>query len=322
MVSSSTATSGPTEFEQRKAVPVQVATTAMSVREMFDCLLEHGCEDLTLFLDRSSTSSSAVAGGGFGDIYRGRLYDGTNIAIKALRHYVLAKDTAPKALKRAMRELYFWSKTQHDNVQELLGVIMFQGCLGMVSPWMDNGTLEEYIRVKPDVDRYDLCIQMARGVSYLHDIGMVHGDLKARNVLVGQDGIPRLSDFDHSILSNCTLAFTETTNTGGGTLRWMAPELMHLSSDEDENSTTSSAVTRTTQTDVYALGMLMLEIITGKVPYAEYKTDSAVIVALTKKRLPRRPTQAICHDSMWSLLAACWNHDPEARPSASLVYDQ
>lgn len=55
-----------------------------------------------------------------------------------------------------MREIYIWSKAKHENVQELLGIIMFQGRLGMVSPWMENGNLQEYIQKHPDVDRYKL----------------------------------------------------------------------------------------------------------------------------------------------------------------------
>ncbi|KAG8740916.1 hypothetical protein FRC10_003575 [Ceratobasidium sp. 414] len=227
-----------------------VASSRMSVQEMFECLIRHGCTNLSSQIDSGGQPSSAIAGGGFGDIYRGRLRDGTTVAIKALRHHLLAQDTSRKALKvgypppgarlwsfiddlfrakRAMRELYVWSKTKHENVQQLLGVVVFQGHLGMVSPWMDNGNLEEYIRKYPGADRYGL-----------------------RNVLVDRDGMAKLSDFDHSILSNCTLSFTETTNVGGGTLRWMAPEL--LLSDDDEEA----AAARTTQTDVYALGMTLL----------------------------------------------------------------
>lgn len=95
-----------------------------------------------------------------------------------------------------MRELYMWSKAKHDNVQELLGAIMFQGRLGMVSPWMKHGNLQEYLRRHPDVDRYQLvrfgvgsvdiihmlkldkCIDVATGVSYLHDINMVCGTIQ------------------------------------------------------------------------------------------------------------------------------------------------
>lgn len=49
-----------------------------------------------------------------------------------------------------------WSKAKHDNIQELCGVIIFQGRLGMVSLWMSNGNLPAYIRKNPDIDRYQL----------------------------------------------------------------------------------------------------------------------------------------------------------------------
>lgn len=55
-----------------------------------------------------------------------------------------------------MRELYIWSKAKHENVHELMGIIMFQDRLGMVSPWMENGNLQEYIQKSPAVDRYKL----------------------------------------------------------------------------------------------------------------------------------------------------------------------
>lgn len=91
-----------------------------------------------------------------------------------------------------MREIYNWSKAKHHNIQELMGVIIFQGRLGMVSLWMDHGNLREYIDKYPDVDRYSLvlyslhfspgvstiltslqCVQVARGVLYLHSCRMV-----------------------------------------------------------------------------------------------------------------------------------------------------
>lgn len=98
-----------------------------------------------------------------------------------------------------MRELYHWSKAMHKNVQPLSGIIMFQGHLGMVSPWMENGNLRDYIKKNPSTDRYRLvsdraggtvlsvhilnggqCIQVAEGVAYLHSIGMVSVIIKGR----------------------------------------------------------------------------------------------------------------------------------------------
>ncbi|KAF8593515.1 kinase-like protein [Ceratobasidium sp. AG-I] len=301
---------------------------------MFQCLLEHGCADVSSRINPDRYSTTAVAGGSFGDIWASELDDGTKVAIKCLRFHAIAEDQ-PKGLKRATREIYMWSKAKHPNVHELMGVIMFQGRLGMVSMWMENGSLHEYIRKNPDVNRYQLasclfaninlphanleqCIQAATGVSYLHSIRMVHGDIKALNILVSHDGVAKLSDFDHSILSNGTLAFSATTNVGGGTLRWMAPEL--LASTEDGNM---QPATRTTQTDVYALGMTILEIVTGKVPYSEYLQDLGIIRALDKNKPPVRPAEFASANeqanAVWTLLLQCWDHDPAMRPGASFV---
>lgn len=59
-------------------------------------------------------------------------------------------------LQRAMREVYLWSKIIHPNIQELLGVILFQDRVGMVSPWRNHGNLQDYIKKHRDVDRYAL----------------------------------------------------------------------------------------------------------------------------------------------------------------------
>ncbi|KAF8602308.1 kinase-like protein [Ceratobasidium sp. AG-I] len=309
---------------------VETVSSKMTAREMFECLLRHGCADLSSRIDPDRYSSAAFAGGSFGDIWRGRLFNGEMIAVKCLRFHIIKEDGG-KSLKRAMRELYIWSKAEHTNIQPLIGIIMFQGRLGMVSPWMEHGNLQEYIDKQPDTDRYDLCVQIASGVSYLHSIEMVHGDLKALNILVSHDGVAKISDFDHSILADCTLAFSATTSQGGGTLRWMAPELLLGTNEEDdeedyqlENENENGApLVRNFQTDVYALGMTMLETISGRVPYAEYRRDQGIYRALNKKRPPTRPEELANTDrranEMWILLLSCWDHDPAARPAAATI---
>ncbi|KAF8607450.1 kinase-like protein [Ceratobasidium sp. AG-I] len=291
-----------------------------SATEMFQCLTEHGCADVSSRINHDRHSTTAAAGGSFGDIWIGEMDGGVKIAIKCYRFHTITID-CPKGLKRATREMYTWSKAKHPNVQELIGVTMFQGRLGMVSLWMENGNLREYMQRNPKANRYQLCVQVATGVSYLHSIDIVHGDIKALNILVSHDGVAKLSDFDHSILSNCTLMFSATTNVGGGTLRWMAPEL--LARTEDEGSPPAA---RTTQTDVYALGMTILEILTGKVPYSEYGQDMGILRAMDKKQPPSRPRILVetneQSNETWKLLLRCWDHDAVARPGASSVLDQ
>ncbi|CAE6462405.1 unnamed protein product, partial [Rhizoctonia solani] len=146
---------------------------------MYECLVQHGCPDLTSLIDPLGFSSSPVAEGGFGDVWTGKYRDSnTKLAIKVLRFSLSMGYIAKKEGKRTAREIYSWSKLDHENVNKLLGITIFRERLGMVSEWMENGNLRQYIRRNNDVNRHELCIQIARGVSYLHGLNMVHGDLK------------------------------------------------------------------------------------------------------------------------------------------------
>lgn len=301
----------PLEAGIDRASPA-VRPNEMTASQMLECLVEHGCLDLTTTINQ--TSPGLVVGGGFGDIYSGKLRNGTDIAIKVWR-FVTVTESEGKSLKRAMREIYSWSKLNHENIHKLLGVTVHQDRLGMVSRWMEHGNLQEYIQKNPAVERYPLCIQVAAALKYLHSKNMVHGDMKAGNILVSQDGVAKLTDFDHSIMSDCSLRFSETTRIGGGTLRWMAPELVILEPSHQRNK----------RTDIYALGMTLLEIITGSVPYgSQCRKDFQVYNKLKEKVLPERAEQFDQDErgvGVWALLVRCWDHDPDVRPSADEVLD-
>jgi serine/threonine protein kinase len=162
------------ESKRVSKASVEPLQPSKSLQDMFDCLLDHGCVDYSSKLDPTYQFHTPIAGGGFGDIYHGRLRDGTLVAVKALRSYLLlSSNTGPKALKvgtilycasfsdsfrakRAMRELYYWSKLDHNNVQSLLGIIILEGRLGVVSLWMSNGHLREYLRKNPNTNRLEL----------------------------------------------------------------------------------------------------------------------------------------------------------------------
>ncbi|CAE6449368.1 unnamed protein product [Rhizoctonia solani] len=215
----------------------------MSMQEMFHHLLHHGCVDLSSQMD-AQQDIMIVNGGGFGDIWLGKLKNGTQVAVKTWRA-CLIEQCDYKVLKRATREIHFWSRLRHENIHQLMGIIMFKGqCLGMVSQWMENGNLNGYMRKNPHVDRYQLSIQVASGLVYMHQHDAVHGDLRASNILVSPDGVARLSDFGLSTMSEAGLAFSETTNTQAGSMRWASPEHLLEGSPNSKPS------------DIYSLGML------------------------------------------------------------------
>ncbi|KEP46497.1 tyrosine kinase family catalytic domain protein [Rhizoctonia solani 123E] len=191
---------------------------------------------------------------------------------------------------------------EHRNIHQLMGVILFKDrYLGMVSEWMENGHLHKYLENHPDADRYQLCIDIASGLEYMHSCSMVHGDLKAINVLVSSDGIARISDFDFSVMSEASsLMFSESSNTRSGSIRWVAPEML-----VDETPK------RTKESDVYALGMVGIEIFTGEVPYPNCRMDFTVMATVTRGTLPTRPTDRLKNDEqgnlVWELLLKCWS---------------
>ncbi|KAG8788164.1 hypothetical protein FRC12_014859 [Ceratobasidium sp. 428] len=292
-------------------VPEAEITSAATPQEIVLLLSLRGCADMTNELDMATCSEHAISSGGFGDIYQGRLKNGTHVAIKTIRKYTDSSEQNQKIFKHAAHEVYAWSKCKHPNVQPLLGLVMFRGLIGMIAQWESNGTLPQYLERHADADRCIMSSQVAEGLSYLHASGVVHGDLKGANVLIPQDGIPQLADFGNARLQEYSLKFTKTSNKEALSSRWAAPELF-------EGESCSYA------TDVYALGMTILEAITGDIPWTG-KSERAVMFAITIKRTcPERPEIYIPStseqgDSLWALLKSCWEFEPEERPSAAKV---
>ena len=102
-----------------------------------------------------------------------------------------------------------------------------------------------------------------------------------------------------------------------GNSRWSAPELI------DPALIGLSRATSSTCTDVWSLGMLCLELMTGLPPYSEIAQDITVVICLTKGQLPSRPSlPAISRglmDGLWTLMLNCWNKKPESRPSTTSI---
>ncbi|QRV97349.1 kinase domain protein [Ceratobasidium sp. AG-Ba] len=217
---------------------------------------------------------------------------------------------------RVVREAhvgYVLSKIKHPNIMELLGVANFRGQVALISPWMPNGTLAEYVRKNTDVDGWDLAFQVSEGLAAIHDIGMVHGDLKAANVFVSELGVPKIGDFGNSIFSGGYLDFTGTSNIGGGTSRWMAPELL-FHSDHDGGTECD----RSKEADIYALGMTILEIMTRNKPYLEFSSEPYVTFLVIQGIHPKQPADWMKYgksgEERWDLIKECWRMRPDSRP--------
>ncbi|CAE6452509.1 unnamed protein product [Rhizoctonia solani] len=275
--------------------------------KVFELLINNGCRDITNDIDTSLCTQYPVGNGGFGDIYEGKIRDGTKAAVKCLRIFESSMDERINGnLKLASREIYAWSRCQHRNVVPLLGFTFFRGQVAMISPWMENGALPQYLQREKKVDRFGVCLQITEGLEYLHSIKMV-------NVLVSLEGVVKLIDFGNTETNEKFLEFTPAKITP--TPRRAAPELL-----QEKGAYSVEA-------DIYALGMTFLEAITNKLPFPDLRTDHAVMTkVLIKKENPSRPTSIIPDrpyaNMFWNLLIACWKYNPASRPTIAFVIEE
>ncbi|KZS96304.1 kinase-like protein [Sistotremastrum niveocremeum HHB9708] len=282
-------------------------------------------------LDRS-TNRCAV--GGYSDIYQARI-DEQIVAVKVFREVHVDGDEKKRSLARNVNwEMRLWSSMQHENILPFLGFCFFHGTYGsadsdvstfsLVSPWMQNGTVIDYVRSNAEVDRVKLLIEICSGLSYLHSKGVVHGDLKGSNILVSDEGTAVLADFGLARLISADAVFSSevaSTTTGlKGTVRYMAPELA---------CAVDSTLNATHESDIWAFGCVVLELISFLLPYATCRTPASIIFAMINRIPPFTsvsgsldatgtassvPTDFEHYRTLWSLCKECWNFNPSSRP--------
>ncbi|KAG0701066.1 kinase-like domain-containing protein [Suillus ampliporus] len=205
--------------------------------------------------------------GGLGDVWKcswSRQSGSCKVAVKSVR-IPQAGNTqlVDRASKRIRREAYVWITLTHDNILTFNGIIDGFGLLpALVSPWMENGSLDSYLKqghVPSKVDKLRMLRQIVAGLKYLHDKGVVHGDLTCTNVLISDDGKLHLADFGLSMI----LAESQNSTFNSchpGNVRWMAPEMLAMPEQGEVVMPTKAA-------DIYSYGCIMLQLFCGHVPY-------------------------------------------------------
>ncbi|KIJ05886.1 hypothetical protein PAXINDRAFT_20883 [Paxillus involutus ATCC 200175] len=139
----------------------------------------------------------------------------------------------------------------------------------------------------------------------MHSRSVVHGDLSGSNVLIHGNGRACIADFGLSTLitelGGSTFAIC---SQAGGTLRWAAPELLDIQASE--NGKQRPNVVPTPRSDIYSFGAIMLQVLTGRVPYYYYFREARVLHAISKGEFPKRPSQALVTDLQWAFIQRCW----------------
>ncbi|KAJ3677165.1 hypothetical protein LUZ60_002889 [Juncus effusus] len=188
--------------------------------------------------------------GGFGNVYKGKLSDGTIVAVKRL------KDAASASGEAQFRtEVEIISLAVHRNLLRLIGFCASGGERLLVYPYMVNGSVAARLRGKPPLDwssRKRIAIGTARGLHYLHeqcDPKIIHRDVKAANVLLDASLAPVVGDFGLAKLLDH--GDSHVTTAVRGTVGHIAPEYLSTGQSSEK-------------TDVFGFGVLLLELVTGQ----------------------------------------------------------
>ncbi|KAF7374478.1 Kinase-like protein [Mycena sanguinolenta] len=251
-------------------------------------------------------------GGGFADIYRAS-YKNRTVALKYMRviQYMRGSDSRNVRLKFC-REALVWKELCHPHILPFLGIEenSFPSPLCMVSPWMEHGTVLNYLKQHGHSNVDKLLYEIAQGLQYLHSRDIVHGDLRGANILINDDWSACLADFGLSIFSDATSSLT--TNRGGSPY-WMAPELL----DPDRFG---MRFARTPASDVYSFGCMCLELYTGRPPFSGLLPEpGAMMKVINGERPPRPSSSPAMSDSLWNYVSTYWAQDPKIRPVMQIV---
>ncbi|KZS88720.1 kinase-like protein [Sistotremastrum niveocremeum HHB9708] len=195
--------------------------------------------------------------GGYADIYMADL-DGLKVAVKVMRDVGVNEEKRLALSKKIQDEISIWSSMQHPNILPFKGFTFFPpeasdfSVFALVSPWMERGTLLEYVKPCSDGHRCIMLLEVCKGLEYLHERNIVHGDLKGCNILVTGQGRPVLADFGLSRLSEVDAVFSTKSAASSatgfqGTARYMARELFNPVPPKP-----------TKATDIWALGCVIM----------------------------------------------------------------
>ncbi|KAG6847736.1 hypothetical protein H0H93_006259 [Arthromyces matolae] len=267
--------------------------------------------------------SYQVNGGGYGDIFEGE-FQGCRVCIKAVR--IFRPDEREKILKQFSKEAILWGQLSHPNLLPIFGLFHSTSLerLCLVSPWMEHGDINRYLRQNPNAPRVLLALDVSKGLQYLHGIDIVHGDLKGPNVLVDDNGRACLADFGISSVTDLDLKIPVWTlqslvASKGGSIRWQAPELL------DPNS--NDIIENTFASDIYSLACVFYEIFTGNVPLCEVTNTLQIPGKVWKGTRPKCPDRLSpswaqgLTKNIWSLMTRCWRKIPGRRPALAEIVE-
>ncbi|XP_063314805.1 ephrin type-A receptor 5 [Pelobates fuscus] len=254
-------------------------------------------------IDASCITIERVIGAGeFGEVCSGR------IKLPGKREFPVAIKTlkvgyTDKQRRDFLGEASIMGQFDHPNIIHLEGVVTKSKPVMIVTEYMENGSLDTFLKKNDGQFTVIQLVGMLRGIAsgmkYLSDMGYVHRDLAARNILINSNLVCKVSDFGLSRVLEDDPEAAYTTRGGKIPIRWTAPEAIAFRKF-------------TSASDVWSYGIVMWEVMSyGERPYWEM-TNQDVIKAVEEGY--RLPSPMDCPAALYQLMLDCWQKDRNSRP--------
>ncbi|XP_037513021.1 ephrin type-B receptor 2 isoform X9 [Rhipicephalus sanguineus] len=264
--------------------------------------------EFTKEIDALHITIEAIIGGGeFGDVCRGKLKcpgrPEVTVAIKTLK-----PGSSDKARMDFLTEASIMGQFDHPNVIFLQGVVTKSNPIMIITEYMENGSLDTFLRANDGKFQTIQLVGMLRGIAagmqYLAEMNYVHRDLAARNVLVNANLVCKIADFGLSREIESATEGAYTTRGGKIPVRWTAPEAIAFRKF-------------TSASDVWSFGIVCWEVMSyGERPYWNW-SNQEVIKSI--ERGYRLPAPMDCSEAVHQLMLDCWQKDRSHRPQFSTI---
>ncbi|XP_077158644.1 ephrin type-A receptor 5 isoform X4 [Paroedura picta] len=259
-------------------------------------------------IEASCISIERVIGAGeFGEVCSGRLRipgkRELTVAIKTLK-----VGYTEKQRRDFLGEASIMGQFDHPNIIHLEGVVTKSKPVMIVTEYMENGSLDTFLKKNDGQFTVIQLVGMLRGIAagmkHLSDMGYVHRDLAARNILINSNLVCKVSDFGLSRVLEDDPEAAYTTRGGKIPIRWTAPEAIAFRKF-------------TSASDIWSYGIVMWEVVSyGERPYWEM-TNQDVIKAVEEGY--RLPSPMDCPAALYQLMLDCWQKDRNSRPKSDEI---
>ncbi|XP_072920059.1 tyrosine-protein kinase TXK-like isoform X2 [Hemitrygon akajei] len=241
------------------------------------------------------TFMKELGSGQFGMVRLGKWRATHKVAIKTIFEGAMSEEDFIEEAKVMMR-------LSHPNLVQLYGVCTQQKPICIVTEFMENGCLLNYMRQRQGRLNKDallgICEDVCEGMAYLEMNRFIHRDLAARNCLVSAKNVVKVSDFG---MARYVLDDEYTSSTGCKfPVKWSPPEVFHFSKFSSKS-------------DVWSFGVFMWEVYTeGRIPF-ENKSNTEVVNEISRGERLYRPSLA--STVVYQIMYSCWHEKPDGRPS-------